>query len=387
MASAVLPVRAALIGLSSSGNSSWASAAHLPALLTETGRSKITITALSNSSIEAAKDAIQKYGLPDHTKAYGSPGDLAVDTEIDLVICNTRVDKHYETILPSVKAGKDVYVEWPIASNREQIDEIVEAAKKSGSRVAVGLQRRWTPPAAKLRDILDSGSGRLGKVLSSDVRAFGGTNDRETMPTSLKYFSQKDIGGNAIVIGVGHVLDIVFSVVGRLDAQSVHSNTQIQRPNIRIQDPQTKQTVKEVITDVPDFLAVRGTIAHSPLTSSNATLSFLFRRGQPFPGTPALTWTINCEYGEISITSATNMVFQMSEGDGPVVIQVHHFDTHEVENLDWDWSEMQKEVPIVGRDVMTSLFAFAEGKEEGDGWVGLEDAASYARMIDGFLEE
>ncbi|KAI4675057.1 uncharacterized protein J4E88_007961 [Alternaria novae-zelandiae] len=378
MALAARPVRAALIGLSSSGNSSWASAAHLPALLTDTGRSKITITALANSSVQAAKVAIQKYGLPDHTKAYGSPEDLAADPDIDLVICNTRVDKHYETILPSIKAGKDVYVEWPIASNKKQIDEIVEAARKSGSRVAVGLQRRWTPPAAKLRQILNSGNGKLGKVLSSDVRAFGGTNDRETMPTGLKYFSQKVIGGNAIVIGVGH---------GRLDAQSVYSKSQIQRPNVRIQDPQTKQTVEEVTTDVPDFLAVHGTIAQSPITAPNATLSFLFRRGQPFPGTPALTWTINCEYGEILITSATRMTFQMSEGDEPVVIQVHHFDTHKVENVVWDWSDMQKEVPVIGRDVMTSLFAFAEGKAEGEGWVGLEDAATYARMIDGFLEE
>ncbi|KAI4956791.1 hypothetical protein J4E86_005262 [Alternaria arbusti] len=387
MASAIRPVRAALIGLSSSGNSSWASAAHLPALLTETGRSKITITALANSSVQAAESAIQKYGLPEHTKAYGSPEDLAADPDIDLVICNTRVDKHYETILPSINVGKDVYVEWPIASNRDQIDKIVEATRKSGSRVAVGLQRRWTPPAAKLRDILDSGNGRLGKVLSSDVRAFGGTNDREMMPTSLKYFSQKDIGGNAIVIGVGHVLDIILSVVGRLDPQSVHSKSQIQRPNVRVLDPQTKQTVEKVVTDVPDFLAVHGTIAPSPLPAPNATLSFLFRRGQPFPGTPALTWEINCEYGEIRITSATNMVFQMNEGDGPVVIQVHHFDTHEVENVDWDWRDMQKEVPVIGRDVMTSLFAFAEGKAEGEGWVGLEDAAAYARMIDGFLEE
>jgi len=183
------------------------------------------------------------------------------------------------------------------------------------------------------------------------------------------------------------VLDIVLSIVGRLDAQSVYSKSQIQRPNIRIQDPQTKQTVEEVTTDVPDFLAVHGTIAQSPLTAPNATLSFLFRRGPPFPGTPALTWTINCEYGEILITSATRMTFQMSEGDEPVVVQVHHFDTQEVENVDWDWSDLQKEVPIIGRDVMTSIFAFAEGKAEGEGWVGLEDAATYARMIDGFLEE
>jgi hypothetical protein len=183
------------------------------------------------------------------------------------------------------------------------------------------------------------------------------------------------------------VLDFVLSVVGQLDPPSIHSKAQIQRPNIRIRDPTTMQIVENTTTDVPDLLSVHATITSSPLTVPNATLSFLFRRGQPFPGTPALTWTINCEYGEIRVTSATSSSFRSSESDGPVVIQIHHFDTDEVEDVDWDWSDMQKEVPIVGRDVMGCLFAFADGNEEGDGWVGLEDAASYARTIETFLKE
>ena len=118
------------------------------------------------------------------------------------MICNTRVDRHYETILPSVKAGKDVYVEWPVAANASQISEIVEEARKSGSRVAVGLQRRWAPQIVKLREVVRG--GRLGKVLSADVRAFGGTNDREIYPTGLKYFTERDVGGNVITIGFAH---------------------------------------------------------------------------------------------------------------------------------------------------------------------------------------
>jgi predicted dehydrogenase len=204
MSHSTLPVRTALIGLSSSAITSWASAAHLPALLSPTGRSKITIKALLNSSTDAAKSAIQTYKLPSDTKAYGSPEDLAADPDIDLVICNTRVDKHYETIMPSVRAGKDVYVEWPIAAKKEHVEELLEASKKSGSRIAVGLQGRWAPTVAKLRDLLEGGKGKLGKVLSTDVKAFGGTNDREILPTGLKYFAQKEVGGNPIVIGFGH---------------------------------------------------------------------------------------------------------------------------------------------------------------------------------------
>ncbi len=207
MATKLMPRRTAIIGLSSSAITSWASSAHLPGLFTPTGRSKIQITALLNSSVDAAKSAIEKYKLPAETKAYGSPDDLAADPDIDLVICNTRVDKHYETIIPSVRAGKDVYVEWPIAAKKEHLDELIKAARKSGSRVAIGLQRRWAPSVLKIKDILHNQNGEsaeLGKVLSMDVRAFGGTIDREILPVGLKYFANKEIGGNPIVIGVGH---------------------------------------------------------------------------------------------------------------------------------------------------------------------------------------
>jgi predicted dehydrogenase len=213
MASQTLPLRAALIGLSSTATTSWASSAHLPGLLSATGRSKIAIKALLNSSVDAAKSAIKTYDLPSDTKAYGSPEDLAADVEVDLVICNTRVDKHYETIIPSVRAGKDVYVEWPIAAKKEHIEELEETAKKSGSRIAVGLQGRWAPTVVKLRELLSGGKGELGKMLSADVRAYGGTLDREVLPVGLKYFAQREVGGNPIVIGFGHgrLLMFVFS--------------------------------------------------------------------------------------------------------------------------------------------------------------------------------
>ena len=196
------PLRTAIIGLSSSAVTSWASAAHLPGLLTPAGRSKLPITALLNSSVAAAQSAIKTYKLDPNAKAYGTPQDLANDPDVDLVICNTRVDKHFETTLPSVKKGKDVFVEWPIASNSEDIQTLVAAAKESGSRVAVGLQRRWAPPVLKIKELLNE--GKLGKVLSAEVRTFGGIMDRQIQPEGLSYFADRSIGGNPITISFGH---------------------------------------------------------------------------------------------------------------------------------------------------------------------------------------
>ncbi|KAF2635763.1 putative oxidoreductase [Massarina eburnea CBS 473.64] len=380
MAARAPPLRTALIGLSSSAATSWASGAHLPGLLSQTGRSKLPITALLNSSVEAAKAAINSYDLPSTTKAYGSPEDLANDPEIDFVICNTRVDKHFQTILPSVKKGKDVYVEWPIASNLDDVNVLVDEARKSGSRVAVGLQRRWVPPVTRVRELLKE--GRLGKVLSSDVRAFGGTNDREILPESLKYFADRKVGGNPIVIGFMHMFDFVLSALGDLDLSTVSTKLQLQRPDIRIRNRSTNEIVDQIRSDVPDLLSLHGTLA-----SSQATLSVGFRRGQPFPGTPSFVWTINCEKGEIRVVSPAALSLESGDVKNPVTIHVHWFADDIVEEVKWEWNEEQQKLPLMARSVMRCLTSIADGKAEGDGWVGLEDAAKRAKMVDGFLRD
>jgi predicted dehydrogenase len=196
------PIRTAIIGLSGSATTSWASSAHLPYLLSARGREKYQIVALVNSSVEAAKRAIEVFKLPPETKAYGNPQDVANDKDIDLVVVSTRVDVHYSTALPSVKAGKDVYVEWPLAHSAPLAKELAEAARASGSRTVVGNQGRVAPPIVKLRELLQQ--GRVGKVLSSEIRANGGSVDREALLPGLKYFADLAIGGNIVTIGVGH---------------------------------------------------------------------------------------------------------------------------------------------------------------------------------------
>ncbi len=66
----------------------------------------------------------------------------------------------------------------------------------------VGLQSRMSPVILKLKSLVEQ--GKIGKVLSSSVVACGGTNDRSTIPASLKYFTDKRVGGNILTIFIGH---------------------------------------------------------------------------------------------------------------------------------------------------------------------------------------
>lgn len=197
------PIRLAIIGLSSSAVTSWAKSAHLPYLLSARGRSKYNIVAICNSSIESAKSAIKLYGLDvENTRAYGDPATLAADPNVDLVVCCTRVDTHYAVVKPSVEAGKAVFVEWPLTHDVQLSRELADLAAEKKLRTMVGLQGRLTPVVLRIKEIVQEQS--LGKVLSSDVRAHGGTNDRETMASGLSYFTDRKIGGNVFMIGFAH---------------------------------------------------------------------------------------------------------------------------------------------------------------------------------------
>jgi hypothetical protein len=182
----------------------------------------------------------------------------------------------------------------------------------------------------------------------------------------------------------GKVFDAVLSVVGELEPTSVHAKTQLQRPSVRVRDASTDTTVETITSDVPDLISVHGALAPSSVAAPDATLSISFRRGQPFPGTAPLVWTINCELGEIQLVSPSGTALQASAGDD-VSIRVHHFDTDKVEDISWAWKDRQQDLPIMARSVSECLYAFAEGREEGEGWAGIESAAVRAGMIEQFL--
>ncbi|KEY70384.1 hypothetical protein S7711_09358 [Stachybotrys chartarum IBT 7711] len=374
------PIRTAIVGLSQSASVSWASVAHLPYLLSPRGRSKFTITALCNTSVESAKRAVAAFNLPPETKTYGDTAALAADPDIDLVVCNVRVDRHYEIIRPSIDAGKAVYCEWPLAQDLEHASELAKLARERGARTMIGTQGRVAPLLVKLRELLQQ--GRIGKILSSEVRAAGGSNDRAAFPSFMDYFTDRKVGGNIVTIGLGHLMDSVQFAIG--DFTDIKSTLQIQRPYVPIQDRETKSTITTLKSDVPDLVIVTGKLAASPIAQQGATLSIRFRRGQSFPDEAPLVWTISGEKGEIRFTSPGGTALQATAYAKPVVVEVHDFATDAVEQvIEWDWAEWQKDLPMVARNVGSLYEAFAEG--DTSRYPTFEDALKRHEQLDTIL--
>ncbi|KAJ7739569.1 hypothetical protein B0H16DRAFT_1324855 [Mycena metata] len=376
-------IRVALIGLSASAATSWAANGHLPYLLSPRGSARFQLVALCNSSVAAAHAAIAHYKLdPAVVHAHGDPASLAADADVDLVVCNTRVDNHFATIEPSLRAGKDVFCEWPLAENAGRAKQLVELAKEHGVKTVIGLQGQVAPLGKRLRGLLEE--GRIGRVLSVEVRAAGAVPERDALPSTLEYFTKKEIGGNVFNIGFTHLFDFVQSVVG--EVASVQGHLHIQRPEVKLRDPATKQIVKTVPTDVPDLVVATGTIPDSPfIQKGGAPILVRFRSGQPFKDEPAVVWTITGDKGEIRLTSPSAAYLQMGSNEGgPIVIEVYDFETESISKVDWVWVDWQEELPVYARNVGGLYEAFADGDKS---CPTFEDALRRHEQIDGMWDD
>ncbi|KAB8075267.1 hypothetical protein BDV29DRAFT_155883 [Aspergillus leporis] len=326
---ATSPIRVGLIGLSGAAaedydGTSWTPNAHLPFLRASP---HFEIVALLNSSLESAQAAIKKYGLPVETKAYGDPNELANDSAIDLVVCSVRVDRHFLTVRPSIVAGKAVYVEWPLDRDLQVAKEMTSLAAQHNIKTIVGLQGSFTPAIQKLQSLVDKGA--IGKILGSTVVGALGNADA-TESKNVRYFLQREVGGNVMSIHSGHCLEFVTAVLGQF--KSFGSSCSIRRPFIDIVNGD-KVIEKGARNSVPDQILMYGTVE-----PSNAPVRISLHSGPGFPGLPRLDWRIQGEKGWLRLTSS---VFFLNIGSPDMKLELFNAETGTVEEISSDVDEWE----------------------------------------------
>ncbi|OAA62776.1 NAD(P)-binding domain protein [Niveomyces insectorum RCEF 264] len=395
------PIRVGIIGLAQTSATGWAASAHLPNFLTAAGRERFQIVALCNTSVASAQAAIRAFGLdPATTRAYGSPADLAADPDVDFVLCSVRVDKHLPTTLPSIEAGKDVYIEWPIAANPAEIQRVVDAAKKAAAAapapptIFVGLQHRYAPPLVKVKELLAAGA--IGTLRNLRVNCYGGFFNPGCWPLPLKYFAEGPVGGNPMTINVPHLVDNVQFAVGEFIPDTVHTHYQIQEPDVPIvKSFGSDEVVETVRTDVPDIFNVHGLVS-SPASQRPVTVTVHYQSGYPFPDTPAGEWTFTGSKGTIRLVDPSGLALMDDTGPTRVTIQLHRDGATgdaAVEDVAWEYSALEKEVPPPARAIQALLYQYADAKRgvsaedvrQTKDWPSLASAAARAAQVNGWL--
>ncbi len=124
-----------------------------------------------------SKDLVQTQGQS-APKLYEDYKDVLKDPSIDIVVIATPEHLHYPMFMAAMKAGKNVYVEKPLAHTIEQGAEMVKAWQKSGKIVQVGTQNRSNTLYQKAKEMI--AQGMIGDI--HYTRAFWYRNSLDTDP-------------------------------------------------------------------------------------------------------------------------------------------------------------------------------------------------------------
>jgi len=192
-----------VVGVIGAGN--FASLVLIPALA-KTGARLHTV---ATSSGRDAAIAARKFGFAQAASDYRQ---VLEDPAINTVFIATRHNSHARLVVEALAAGKHVFVEKPLALNRDELAAVevaLQAAANSPlaprpSQLLVGFNRRFAPLAVEMRQRLAGRSEPLTLIYTVNAGA---------IPAG--HWTQDPAVGGGRIIGEGcHFIDLLRFLVG-----------------------------------------------------------------------------------------------------------------------------------------------------------------------------
>lgn len=152
------------LGVIGAGN--YASSMLLPHLAKD---SRVALKTVVTSRGLTAANAARKFGFAQHDTDYRV---VLNDPDVDAVLIATRHATHAAMTAEALRTGKAVFVEKPLAIDREGVEMVRRAVVESGNdRLQVGFNRRFAPLVAEMKKPYASRLSPL--VMSCRVHAGG----------------------------------------------------------------------------------------------------------------------------------------------------------------------------------------------------------------------
>ncbi|RLQ97475.1 Gfo/Idh/MocA family protein [Falsibacillus albus] len=126
----------------------------------------VEIVAFCDVKLERAEEKAAKYG----GKVYESYEEMLANHEIDAVSVCTPNYLHAPASIAALNAGKHVLCEKPMATSKEEAENMISAAKKNGRKLMIGHNQRFVRSHEKAKQLIKE--GEIGKIYSFRT-AFG----------------------------------------------------------------------------------------------------------------------------------------------------------------------------------------------------------------------
>jgi len=184
------------------GAGTYAKATLLPALQESGWPGPVAITSATGLNARVLAD---KYSIP----TVAADADAVInDPNVSVVFILSRHDSHANLAEKALLAGKDVFVEKPVALSWAELERVARAQRESGRILWAGFNRRYSEPVSRTKAFLAESSGPM--VATYRVNA-------GSLPESHWYKDRRH--GGRLLGEVCHFIDTVSWIFGETPDQ------------------------------------------------------------------------------------------------------------------------------------------------------------------------
>lgn len=143
-----------------------------------------------------AKNVAEKFAF---NNASSDAKDILSNESINTVFIATPHNSHATYTIQSLQAGKNVFVEKPLAMNYEELEAVKNTYLKNNGKLMIGFNRRFSPVAIKIKEeFKDNGEPKV-----INIRVNAGFLPKE------HWTQNPNIGGGRIVGEMCHFIDLM----------------------------------------------------------------------------------------------------------------------------------------------------------------------------------
>lgn len=163
------------------------------------------LEAVYSSNLSRARFIAEKAGAKHATSDFSE----FLKSGIDAVYIAGANSDHYHQVLAAAKAGKHILCEKPLSITSAEAEEMVDACRKSGSKLAMSYVYRFHPLITKLKELVDNHV--IGRIISIRAECNFLLADRDNFR-----YNKKLAGGGAIRDVGTHMIDLCRYIGGEL---------------------------------------------------------------------------------------------------------------------------------------------------------------------------
>ena len=123
------------------------------------------VVAVMSRDKEKAQSYAKRHNIP---RWYSDPQQLIGDEDVNAIYIATPPSSHATFAIMSMKAGKPVYIEKPMAASYEDCARINRISQETGIPCFVAYYRRYLPYFQKVRQMVED--GEIGNVINIQIR-------------------------------------------------------------------------------------------------------------------------------------------------------------------------------------------------------------------------